>query len=99
MCIGLGKKIDSLSRKRDCEEVGAWKKSIINHMYFVGAEAPVDDDREKSAEAMWLSVVNHIQDIHEHQSDLYPMCGHAHLKDDERNKQWLVPGKYFQKCT
>lgn len=88
----MGKKIDTLARKRDCEDAGLWKKSIVNHMYYVGAEAPIDDERADTIEAIWLSVVNHIQDIHEHDNELYPMCGHPHLRDEDRNRQWLVAG-------
>lgn len=44
-------------------------------------------------EAMWKSVTNHIQDIHEGHSELYPECAHGPLDEDERDKEWLRPCK------
>jgi hypothetical protein len=89
--VGLGKKIDALAKKKECGDVALWKRSIINHLYYVAAEAP-QANREEVAEAMWVSICNHIQDIHEHDNELFVMCEHPHLRDEERNKQWLLPG-------
>lgn len=72
--------------------MGLWRKSVVNHLYYVAAEAPEGEGREETAEAMWRSVVNHVQDIHEHDNILFPMCGHAHLHEETRQKQWLEPG-------
>ena len=41
-------------------------------------------------EAMWKSVSNHIQDVHDGHSELYPECAHGPLDEDERDKEWLV---------
>ena len=46
-------------------------------------------------EAMWKSVCNHIQDIHEEHSDLYPACAHGPLDEEERDKEWLQPCRKF----
>ena len=41
--IGLKKKLAKLSQYKDCEIVGAWIKSITNHMYWCAASAPDGD--------------------------------------------------------
>jgi len=44
-------------------------------------------------EAMWKSVTNHIQDIHDEHSEVYPECAHGPPDEDERDKEWLEPCK------
>lgn len=44
-------------------------------------------------EAMWKSVTNRIQDIHDGHSELYPECAHGPLDEDERDEEWLEPCK------
>ena len=46
-------------------------------------------------EAMWKSVSNHIQDVHDGHSELYPECAHGPLDEDERDKEWLQPCKIY----
>ena len=86
---GLEKKIVKIGQKH--AEVMMWKRSIINHMYYVAARAPAES-REATLKDMWLSVDNHIHDVHEHQSQIFTYCDHIHLIYD-RGKEWLVRGK------
>ena len=46
-------------------------------------------------EAMWKSVSNHIQDVHDGHCELYPECAHGPLDEDERDKEWLQPCKIY----
>ena len=62
-------------------------------MYFVAGAAIQDEHRADRVEAMWLSLANHIQDVHEHPNQLYVMCDHGHINDYDRDKEWLVPGE------
>uniref|UniRef100_A0A8C5BTL6 Uncharacterized protein n=1 Tax=Gadus morhua TaxID=8049 RepID=A0A8C5BTL6_GADMO len=43
-------------------------------------------------EAKWRSLVNHIQDIHDHDTPAFSSCAHAPLEGDQRDKEWLEPG-------
>ncbi|XP_051996987.1 uncharacterized protein LOC127654043 isoform X5 [Xyrauchen texanus] len=43
-------------------------------------------------EAKWKSIVNHIQDIHDHDTPAFSSCAHGPLDGDQRNKEWLDPG-------
>ena len=72
------------------QEVNMWQRSIINHMYYVAATAPTDN-RIEHLRQMWLSIDNHIHDVHEHESDIFPKCDHVNLNYD-REKEWLVRG-------
>ncbi|XP_059361678.1 uncharacterized protein LOC132099256 [Carassius carassius] len=38
------------------------------------------------------SLVNHIQDIHDHDTPAFSSCAHGPLDGDQRNKEWLDPG-------
>jgi hypothetical protein len=44
-------------------------KSICNHLYWVAASTP-SNNRELMMEK-WLSVANHVQNIHSHDGDLF----------------------------
>ena len=87
---GIGKKIDALAKQKDCDTAGLWRRSIVNHLYWVAATAP--EGNEDMLEEMWKSVTNHIQDIHIGHGDLFPECAHGALDEEEGNKEWLEPG-------
>lgn len=83
--LGVGKKIDELAKQRICKEVGPWKKSIVNHLYWCGASSSTG----KEIVAKWRSVVNHVQDIHEHEGE-FQRCQHPPLVGDQA-RLWLKP--------
>lgn len=49
----FGKKIDALAKEKDCELVGEWKKSLMNHLYWSAVSTP--DGNENLIEAKWIS--------------------------------------------
>lgn len=85
--LGVGKKIDELAKQRSWKEVGPWKKSIVNHLYWCGASS----SSGKEIVAKWRSLVNHVQDIHEHEGE-FQRCQHPPLVGDQA-RQWLKPSK------
>ena len=88
---GLGKKIDALGKKRDCQDVSEWRRSIVNHMYWCAASTP-DGDGELM-KAKWQIVPLHTQNIHKNpNSALYPECGHGILEGDSSDRLWLERG-------
>lgn len=89
--LGISKKISAASRSRDCADLGPWNHSISNHLYWTASNA----SSKEEAVAMWTSVVNHVQDVHHHNSDVFPSCLHGDLSGDDRDKAWLPDGKYF----
>ena len=68
-----------LSQYKDCEIVGAWIKSITNHMYWCAASAPDGDG--KLMVDRWKLLMSHLIDQHDD-------CFHLPL-GDRRKKNSL----------
>lgn len=84
--LGLSKKLEALGNERECTSARDWAKSIVNHLYWSAASSTNGDE----AVAKWTSVVNHIQNVHEHDSWLFPTCQHGDL-DANHSKKWIQP--------
>ena len=85
--LGLGKKLDALSKQKGCETVGLWRQSVTNHLYWVAASTPGGDGEVMKAK--WESIMNHIQDKHVHDNALFASCAHDPL--DNPDREWLKP--------
>uniref|UniRef100_A0A8C1SLP2 Uncharacterized protein n=1 Tax=Cyprinus carpio TaxID=7962 RepID=A0A8C1SLP2_CYPCA len=84
----LGKALDAASK--ECDQLQLWRPAIVNHLYWTAASTP--DGNPAVMEAKWRSLVNHIQDIHDHDTPAFSSCAHGPLDGDQRNKEWLDPG-------
>ncbi|XP_059361052.1 uncharacterized protein LOC132098844 [Carassius carassius] len=84
------KALDAAAKERDCEDLKLWRPAIINHLYWTAASTPTGDPDEMQAK--WQSMINHVQDIHEHSSLAFTSCAHPPLEGEARNKEWLEPG-------
>ncbi|KAI0227842.1 hypothetical protein LSAT2_021668 [Lamellibrachia satsuma] len=51
---GLGNKVDAVSKRSGCQHVALWRKSIVNHMYYVAASG--QPGQEQRMEGMWRSL-------------------------------------------
>ena len=40
MAIAFKKRVDSLAKEKDCELVGEWRRSLINHLYCSAVSTP-----------------------------------------------------------
>lgn len=82
---GVYKKLDTISKKKYCELIGAWAHSISNHIYFCAATSDGNGDfvREK-----WVSILNHVTGRHEGHGELYPRCLHGPVD----NRLWIRRG-------
>jgi solute carrier family 8 (sodium/calcium exchanger) len=83
-----------LAKEKECKIVGEWRRSIINHLYHCGASSP--EGSNDLIIAKWLSLDNHLHNIHKGHGALYPKCGHPKMKkkdDQGRKKKWLEPGE------
>ena len=85
--IAFGKKIDALVKEKDCEIVGKWKKSLINHLYWAAVSTP--DGNGELIQAKWQSVDNHIHNKHKEHGKLFPACKHKQVKKRGRKKKWF----------
>lgn len=80
--VGVGKKIDGLAKQRICREVGFWKKTTVNQINWCGASL----SSGKEIVAKQRSIVNHVQDIHEHYGE-FPRCLHTPLVGHQARQQ------------
>lgn len=93
-CLGLRKKIEAVAKQKECELVGQWQRSIINHLYWCVASTPSGDG--ELLKAKWLSLERHIHNIHSGHGELYPECAHGEL---EYRRKWFKRRKNCCKCN
>lgn len=82
LCKALTKKVDAMSKEKNCNKVKMWQKSIKNHLYW---SASGSSNGEETV-AKWTSLLNHIQNVHVHENPLFPKC--LHPPSTDKNK-WL----------
>ena len=84
---GLRKKLEVLAKQKDCDIVERWQRSLINHLYWTVASTPEGDQTLMTAK--WLSVDNHIHDVHSGHSNNFPKCLNGDLQGQDRKKEWF----------
>ncbi|XP_039675675.1 uncharacterized protein LOC120571041 [Perca fluviatilis] len=84
MAKGISKKLEAISKQKDCEELKKWMKSINDHIYWTAAGSTSGPERI----AKWTAVLNHVRDVHTHEDPLYPECEHVIRKTTDKRK-WL----------
>ncbi|XP_046568635.1 uncharacterized protein LOC124277026 [Haliotis rubra] len=82
--------MEALAKEKDCSIVGRWVRSICNHLY--GAAASTPDGNGDVIRDKWLSVVNHMQNIHHGHGKHFPNCLHPDLGQDDQKRKWLKSG-------
>ncbi|KAK8783455.1 hypothetical protein V5799_010185 [Amblyomma americanum] len=90
---GVFKKVTAISKRRDCKDLQLWAKSIQNHLYWSAASSHGHSDH---IVPKWLSLLNHIRDVHVHNDALFPAC----LHDKPECRMWLKKeSKAFEKLN
>lgn len=85
------KKIDKASKKKDVEDLGEWKQSISNHMYWCASSTP--DGHPQTMVEKWKILPQHIMNIHKNpDGKIIKKCNHGRLRGEARNRLWLKPG-------
>ena len=97
LCAALRKKLEKASKLKDCDLIGRWKKSVINHLYWSAVSTP--DGNGELIKAKWLSVVNHIHNKHKGHGRIFPVCKHKRLGRRARKIEWFKPRKYAKILT
>jgi hypothetical protein len=87
--IGLRKKLEALAKKKSCELVGKWIKSIINHLYWSVVSTP--EGNGDLIKAKWLSLERHMHNQHTDHGNLFPQCAHGRLTG---RRKWFKRGMY-----
>ena len=83
--IGFRKKVKALAKQKDCELVGKWEQSMINHMYWCVVSTPNGDGDMMVAK--WLSLENHIHNKHSGHGQLFQKYSHGRLVGRNQNKR------------
>ncbi|XP_033959402.1 uncharacterized protein [Pseudochaenichthys georgianus] len=81
---GISKQLLKAAKKRDCEQLRAWLKSIRKHIYWTAATSTTGPERV----AKWTSILNHVQG---HEDPLFPKGLHP-LPVTRDKGQWLAAG-------
>ena len=61
--------------------------SIKNHVYWCATSSTTGPEKV----AKWTSLLNHLQNVHDHEDPLFPKCLHPERASRDPNK-WLQPG-------
>jgi len=89
--VAFRKKLEKVSKEKNCELIGEWKKSLVNHLYWSAVSTA--DGNGEMIRAKWLSVDNHIHNKHRGHSKIFPVCKHKLLGRRARRKKWFKPRK------
>lgn len=92
--IGFRKKVRALAKTKDCELVGKWEQSMINHMYWC-VSSTTNGDGDMMV-AKWLSLENHIHNKHTGHGRLFKKCAHKRLTARSRKKKWFKRRKWHE---
>ncbi|KAG7513654.1 hypothetical protein JOB18_013274 [Solea senegalensis] len=84
LCKAISKKVDAISKEKDCHMVKSWQKSIENHLYWSASSS----SSEEETVAKWTSLLNHMQNVHIHKNPLFPKCLHP---PSTHKRKWLKP--------
>ncbi|XP_042588995.1 uncharacterized protein LOC122138752 [Cyprinus carpio] len=83
---GLSKKLEQLSKNKECVVLKKWLRSIRNHVYWSASTSTTGPEKV----AKWSSIVNHIQNVHVHDSPIFPKCAHPDRVSKNAAK-WFNP--------
>lgn len=79
---GIYKKLEAAGKRRSCENLSDWARSISNHLYWCAASSEGDGDLVHDK---WISILNHVTNIHEGHEGKYQSCQHGQLE----NRKWI----------
>ncbi|XP_039678178.1 uncharacterized protein LOC120572797 isoform X4 [Perca fluviatilis] len=84
---GLSKKLEKVAQNTDCGVLKKWLRSIKSHVYWSATSSTSGPEKV----AKWMSMVNHIQNVHLHENPLFPKCQHPDRVSRDPSK-WFQPG-------
>lgn len=83
--LGLSRKLENAAKKRGAGQIRPWIKGIVNHTYWVAASS---GDNGQLKLDKWKSISNHIINVHNHDSEIFPECEHGELEP----RDWMRQG-------
>ena len=83
----IKKKIALVAKRKDCQELGAWIKSVINHLWWCCATCNGD---AKELKEKWVSILYHVRNQHRWEDhEIFKQCQHPKLTE---KRKWLKEG-------
>ena len=67
--------LEAATKLKDCDLIGHWQSSIINHLYWCVASTP--NGNSELIKANRLSLDNHVQNVQKGHNNTFPDCAHA----------------------
>ena len=89
-CKSIKKNLVATAKKKPCQALNGWIKSIINHLWW---DVSACDGDEKLLREKWCSILFHIQNKHKWSScSKFHKCVNPRItKSKARKKLWLNP--------
>ena len=80
----IGKKVEKIGKTKTTKYVLNWVQSIKNHVYWCASSS---NDNPELVRDKWLSLLNHIRNVHEGHGKLYKKYTHEAVE-----RAWLDKG-------
>lgn len=84
----IKKKLLAAGKFRGYEQLARWAQSVSNHLYWCASSSEGNDSE---IVPKWVSLCNHVINIHLHDSEAFPECLHGNLENE--NKDWILEGE------
>ena len=85
LVVGVYKKLEAAGKKKGCKKVKDWARSVSNHLYWCAASSNGDGEL---VQQKWLSILNHVTNVHQGHGDRFPRCLHDELEE----REWMIRG-------
>ena len=82
------KKLGKVGQQKGHTALLPWIRSISNHLWWSAKTCNGDPDL---LVAKWTSIVHHIVNVHEWDSDKFSHCAHEPIDNTCDRKKWLIP--------
>ncbi|XP_043110508.1 uncharacterized protein LOC122356107 isoform X2 [Puntigrus tetrazona] len=89
---GLSKKLQKLTKNKECGLLRKWQRSIRNHAYWCASSSTSGPEKV----AKWTSLVNHLQNVHTHDNPIFHKCEHP-VKESKDPNKWFQRGTCHKK--
>ncbi|KAM7297483.1 uncharacterized protein ISCGN_022634 [Ixodes scapularis] len=83
---GIGSKLALAGKTKRNSLLNKWVKTVRAHVYWC---AQTSDDNGALVLAKWMSLMRHVDNVHQHPDPLYPACTHAPIVEE---RWWLHKG-------
>ncbi len=85
--VGLNKQLNAASKIKECDLIGAWRKSIISHLYWSATSTPSGNGDVMAAK--FRSIANHVKNKHDGHGEHPDVQQCAH---EEIEREWFREG-------